>query len=106
MQGQEGIPRDRGAGQEGNPRWEQREPSDPVEQSGLGGWNPESGPGVPAPFLWRWARPREVSSPLVRDASGGLLLAASLLASSPRRLSEPQACRAQGAASHAPRAGQ
>lgn len=86
----------------------------PVEQSGLGGWNPESGHGVPevqarprlAPFLWRWARPREVSSPLVRAVSGGLLLAASLLVSSPRRLSEPQACRAQGAASHSPRAGQ
>lgn len=58
------------------------------------------------PFLWRWARPREVSSPLVRARSGWLLLAASLLVSSPRRLSEPQVCRAQGAASHSPRAGQ
>lgn len=59
-----------------------------------------------APFLWRWARPREVSSPLVSARSGWLLLAASLLVSSPRRLSEPQVCRAQGAASQSPRAGQ
>lgn len=56
------------------------------------------------PFLWRWA-PRGASSPLVRVPSSGLL-AASLLVSSPRRLSEPQVCRAQGVASHPPRAGQ
>lgn len=65
------------------------------------------GLGKGLPFRCRWARPREVSSPLVKARSGWLLLAASLLVSSPRRLSEPQACRAQGAAaSHSPRAGQ
>lgn len=66
-------------------------------------YRPRSGT---TPFRWRWARPREVSSPLVRARSGWLLLAASLLLSSPRRLSEPQVCRAQGAASYSPRAGQ